>query len=379
MFGATILTFHLLDHYSDVLPKALRDENFDFHRGALAGIPEMGERRKRALQNVSGALGDAVGKLYVERYFPAAAKERIEDMVAGIKLAFDRRIDGLDWMDPETQAEAKRKLATLQVSVGYPDQWRDDTGLEIRADDAFGNAVRAELYHYQDQLARLGRPASRKDWVMTPQTVNAVNLPVMNAMNFPAAILQAPFFDPSRPVAMDYGAIGAVIGHEISHSFDDQGAKFDATGRLANWWTDADLEHFQGVGQQLVEQYDAYEPLDGLHINGQLTLGENIADLAGLAATYDAYRASLEAEEPGLTDGLTDGLTGDQLFFLAYAQAWRSKMREPILRQRLVGDSHSPGEYRVATVRNLDAWYDAFDVTDGQAMFLPEQARVRVW
>jgi putative endopeptidase len=369
------LVFHAIEHHVAVLPKAFGDEAFAFHGTALAGTPTRRERWKRAVDATDAMLGDAVGRLYVERSFPPAAKARAEDMVRNIIAAFGRRIDRLDWMTPATQAKAKEKLAALKVGVGYPERWRDYSGLQVAAGDAFGNFERGEMFEYRRSVARLGQSVDRSEWVMTPQTVNAVNLPAMNAMNFPAAILQPPFFDPSRPVAMDYGAIGAVIGHEVSHSFDDQGAMFDASGRLRNWWTPEDLAHFEASGAKLVKQYDAYKPLPDLAVNGKLTLSENIADVAGLAAAYDAYRLSLD----GRPAPVVEGLTGDQQFFLSFAQSWRAKMREPALRQQILGDGHAPDEYRADTVRNLDVWYDAFGVKPGQALYLAPGDRVRVW
>ena len=369
------LTFHALEHSAAVLPRALGDESFAFHGTALAGIPQRRDRWKRAVDATGNALGDAVGQLYVEKYFPPASKARIAEMVRNIMAAFGRRIDALDWMAPATKARAREKLAVLEVGVGYPDEWIDYSGLEIVRGDAFGNDQRAERFELQRNLRKLGRPVNRKEWVMTPQTVNAVNLPVMNAMNFPAALLQPPFFDPSRPVAMDYGAVGAVIGHEISHSFDDSGALFDATGRFRNWWTDEDKAHFDASSAQLVKQYDAYRPFPDLAVNGKLTLGENIADVAGLAAAYDAYKMSLG----GKRAPVVAGLSGDQQFFLSFAQSWRLKMREPALRQQILQDGHAPDQYRADTVRNLDAWYAAFDVRQGEALYLDPKDRVRVW
>ena len=369
------LTFHALEHSAAVLPRALGDEGFAFHGTVLAGIPQRRDRWKRAVDATGNALGDAVGQLYVEKYFPPASKARIAEMVRNIMAAFGRRIDALDWMAPATKARAREKLAVLEVGVGYPDEWIDYSGLEIVRGDAFGNDQRAERFELQRNLRKLGRPVDRKEWVMTPQTVNAVNLPVMNAMNFPAALLQPPFFDPSRPVAMDYGAVGAVIGHEISHSFDDSGALFDATGRFRNWWTDEDKAHFDASSAQLVKQYDAYRPFPDLAVNGKLTLGENIADVAGLAAAYDAYKMSLG----GKRAPVVAGLSGDQQFFLSFAQSWRLKMREPALRQQILQDGHAPDQYRADTVRNLDAWYAAFDVKPGEALYLDPRDRVRVW
>ncbi|MET0551825.1 MAG: M13 family metallopeptidase [Vicinamibacteria bacterium] len=369
------LAFHAIDHLANVLPEAFGQERFAFHGTALSGTPQRRERAKRAVDAANGALGEAVGRLYVERHFPPAAKARVQEMVANLQAAFGRRIDTLSWMTPATKAKAKAKLAVLKVGVGYPDSWRSYADLEIVKGDALGNARRTELFEYRSALARLGRPVDRGIWVMTPQTVNAVNLPVLNAMNFPAAILQAPYFDPERPVAMDYGAIGAVIGHEISHSFDDQGAQFDDSGRMHNWWTPADLEHFHAAAEKLVKQYDAYQPLPDLKVNGRLTLSENIADVAGLAAAYDAYRLSLG----GKRAPVVDGLSGDQQFFLSFAQSWRTKYREPLLRQQVLGDGHAPNEYRGDSARNLDAWYEAFGVKAGEKLYLAPADRVRVW
>jgi endothelin-converting enzyme/putative endopeptidase len=260
------------------------------------------------------------------------------------------------------------------VGLGYPDHWRDDTGLEIVRGDAYGNAARAERFATQVRLAKLGQKVDPTEWCMEPQTVNAVNMPLQNALDFPAAILQPPFFDPQAPDVVNYGAMGAVIGHEISHSFDDQGSQFDAQGRLANWWTPEDLAHFQAAATRLVAQYSAYHPLPDVAINGQLVLSENIADLAGLAAAYDGYRTAL-----GSQDVSADGFTGDQLFFLGFEQSWRQKIREPALRNQLLTDGHAPDSFRSLTVRNVDEWYTAFGVKPGQALYLPPADRVRVW
>ena len=351
------------------------EEAFAFFGRQLTGAEAPRERWKRAVDATSAALGMAVGKLYVGRYFSADDKARVEGLVANLLAAFGRRIDALAWMSPATKARAKAKLATLRVSVGYPERWPDYAALTVSAGDAFGNLDRASAFEYRRQLAKLGQPVDRGEWVMTPQLVNAVNLPVMNALNFPAAILQPPYFDPGRPVVMDYGAIGAVIGHEISHSFDDQGAQFDASGRLANWWTPDDLAHFKASAAQLARQYDGYRPFSDLAVNGTLTLNENIADVAGLAAAYDAYRlAGGGAEAPA-----AGGLTGDQQFFVSFAQAWRRKAREQAVRRQVLTDGHSPAEFRAQTVRNLDAWYAAFGVAAGEALFLAPADRVRVW
>ena len=369
------LTFHAIEHFAAVLPEAFGQERFAFHGTVLTGTPERRDRWKRAVDATSFALGEAVGQLYVKEYFPPAAKARVEAMVANLLAAFGRRIEALDWMSPATKARAKAKLAVLKVGVGYPDRWIDYSGLDVVRGDAFGNADRAERFELARNLRKLGKPVDRSEWVMTPQTVNAVNLPVMNALNFPAAILQPPYFDPGRPVVMDYGAIGAVIGHEISHSFDDSGSLFDDTGRFQNWWTDEDRAHFEAASARLVKQFDAYKPFPDVSVNGKQTLGENIADVAGLAASYDAYRLSLG----GKPAPLVQGLTGDQQFFISFAQSWRAKTREPALRQQILGDGHSPNEYRADTVRNLDPWYEAFDVKPGQALYLAPADRVRVW
>jgi putative endopeptidase len=369
------LAYHALEHHAAFLPKAFGDEAFAFYEKTLKGTPEQRERWKRAVEQTDGALGEVVGKLYVERYFPPAEKARAEQMVKNVVAAFARRIDSLEWMSPKTKEQAKAKLAALKVGVGYPDKWRDYSGLEVIRGDTYGNYVRASLFEYRRNLAKLGKPVDRGEWVMNAQLVNAVNLPAMNALNFPAAILQPPEFDPNRPSAMDYGAAGSIIGHEICHSFDDTGALFDATGKLHNWWTEEDLAHFRASSAALVAQFDAYQPFPDLHVNGKLTSSENIADVAGLNAAYDAYRMANGGKE-GPTMA---GLTGDQQFFLSFAQSWRFKAREGAARQRLVTDVHAPAQYRTATVRNLDAWYTALDVKPGQRLYLAPAARVRVY
>ncbi len=369
------LRFHALERNSAYLPKAFVDERFAFHGHVLSGTPQLRPRWKRAMDDTSDAMGEAVGKLYVQRYFPPAEKARAEAMVKNLLTAFATRIDHLEWMAPATRVKAKAKLATLKVGVGYPDKWRDYSGLKVVRGDAFGNAQRAELFEYHRNLAKLGAPVDRSEWVMNPQLVNAVNLPAMNALNFPAAILQPPYFDPGRDPVMDYGATGATIGHEISHSFDDQGALFDASGRLKNWWTQEDFAHFQGAGARLATEFDGYRPFADIAVNGKLTLSENIADVAGLSVAHDAWRLTLT----GRPAPSADGFNAEQLFFLSYAQSWRQKIREAAARQRIVTDSHAPAEYRADTVRNLDAWYQAFDVKAGQKQYLAPADRVRVW
>jgi putative endopeptidase len=369
------LRFHALEHASPYLPKAFVDEQFAFHGQVLTGTPQLPDRWKRAVSATNQALGMAVGRLYVARYFPPSEKARAEELVRNLLSAFAVRIDRLQWMAPQTRARAKEKLATLRVGVGYPDKWRDYSGLTVVRGDALGNAERAELFDYHYNLAKLGKPVDRSEWAMTPQLVNAVNLPAMNALNFPAAILQPPYFDPRRDPVLDYGSIGAVIGHEISHSFDDQGALFDAGGRLRNWWTKEDFAHFEAAGKALAAEFDRYHPFPDVAVNGEQTLSENIADVAGLSDAYDAWHLTLKGKVPAGASGLS----AEQLFFLSFAQSWRTKIREAALRQRLVTDGHAPPEYRADTVRNLDAWYAAFDVKPGEKLYLAPADRVRVW
>ncbi|TCV93821.1 endothelin-converting enzyme [Luteibacter rhizovicinus] len=369
------LRFHAISENAGLLPKAYDDLSFDFFGHTLQGTPKQRDRWKRGLARTNNDLGDAVGQIYVKKYFPASSRAEVQTMVDNILKAFDDRVDTIDWMTPATKQKAKAKIATVKVGVGYPDTWRDYGSLDIRPDDALGNHLRAEAFEYHHQVAKLGQPVDRNEWWMTPQTVNAVNLPLQNALNFPAAILEAPFFDPKADAAANYGSIGAVIGHEISHSFDNTGAEFDAQGRLANWWTDADQQHFKAAGQRLVEQYNQYEALPGLHVNGQQTLGENIADVSGLAIAYAAYRKSLGGKEAPVIDGLS----GDQRFFLAFAQSWRSKTRDAALRAQIIGDGHAPGRFRAQTVRNIDAWYEAFSPKAGQKLYLDPKQRVKIW
>ncbi|WP_458069813.1 M13 family metallopeptidase [Rhodanobacter sp. BL-MT-08] len=369
------LTFHTINHVANLLPKAYADASFEFYGHTLQGTPTQSERWKLALGAVNRDLGDAVGQLYVKQYFPASSKAEVQQMVSNILAAFDSRVDQLTWMTPATKAKAKAKIATTHVGVGYPETWRNYADLIIKADDPVGNRLRAEAHEYQHQKAKLGAPVDRNEWWMTPQTVNAVNLPLQNALNFPAAILEAPFFDPKADPAANYGSIGAVIGHEISHSFDNTGAEFDASGKLANWWTPADQAHFKAATQKLVAQYNAYEALPGLHINGQQTLGENIADVSGLTVAYLAYHKSLG----GKPAPVMDGLTGDQRFFLAFAQSWREKTRDAAMRAQVISDGHAPGNFRAQTVRNLDAWYDAFSPKPGEKLYLAPDDRVRIW
>lgn len=369
------LAFHAIERGAPYLSKAFDEEYFAFNGTVLAGTPAQRERWKRAVDNTSAALGEAVGKIYVERHFSPEAKAQVQAMVKNILVAFDARIDRLDWMSAATKAKAKEKLAGFRVGVGYPDKWRDYSGLQIVRGDAYGNWERAELFEYRRNLAKLKGPVDRDEWWMTPQTVNALNLPMQNMIVFPAAILEPTFFDPNADPAVNYGAIGGVIGHEVVHGFDDIGALFDAKGNLKNWWTDADMAQFKARGKALADQYSAYEPLPGLHLNGNQVLGENIADLAGLAVAYDAYRLSLNGQAPPVLEGFT----GDQRFYLGWAQNYRSKFREASLRRSVLSGVHSPGEYRAQTVRNQDPWYPAFEVKPGQGLYLSPEQRVKIW
>lgn len=370
-----LLAYHAIEDRAAVLPAAFDREAFSFFGQTLSGAPEQATRDDRAVDATSDALGFAVGQQYVRHYFPASAKARAQAMVAGIIAAFQKRIDALDWMAPSTKAEAKAKLRTLRVSIGYPDRWPSYATLRISRSDAYGNAERVERYRFQQTRAKLHQRVDKGEWVMTPQMVNAVNLPAMNVLNFPAAILQPPFFDATRSDAMNYGGIGAVIGHEVSHSFDNLGAAFDSKGRMRNWWTAADSAHFQASTQALARQYDAYHPLADASINGQQTLSEDIADLAGVTAAYDAWKASLG----GKPAPVVGGLSGDQQFFLSFGQIWRTKFREPALRRQLLTNAHAPGPWRALTVRNLDAWYPTFDVKAGETLYLAPADRVRIW
>lgn len=364
-----------LDGFADVLPKAIDAESFAFNGTVLSGTPQQRERWKRGVSFTSEALTDEVSKVYVARYFPPETKAAADEMVKNVLAALGRRVEKLDWMAPETKQKALAKLAAFTPRIGYPDQWRDYSKLEVRANDAFGNMLRANQWRHDYNVTKLGKPIYRWEWGMAPMTVNAQANFGLVAITFPAAILQPPFFDPKADPAVNYGGIGAVIGHEISHHFDDQGAKYDAKGRLTQWWTDADVQKFKALSERLVKQYDAYEPLPGMHVKGELTLGENSADLAGLAAAHDAYVATLG----GKPAPVIDGFTGDQRFYLGWAQVWRRNYREANLRQRLLTDPHAPSEQRGNIVRNMDPWYSAYNPQPGQKLYLAPDARVRIW
>lgn len=370
------MRFHLLSDTSSVLPKAFGDESFAFYGRVLSGTPEQRPRWKRGVGAVESALGEAVGKLYVERHFPPEAKAQMDALVANLVESYRQRITNLDWMSPETRAEALRKLSKFTPKIGYPDKWTDYSGLEVVRGDAHGNWLRGNLAQSRRDLAKLGGPIDKTEWFMTPQTVNAYYNPPANEVVFPAAILQAPFFDPNADPAINYGAIGAVIGHEIGHGFDDQGSKSDGDGVLRNWWTDADRARFTERTAKLVAQYNAYEPLPGMPINGALSLGENIGDLGGLENAYAAYRMSLDGEEAPVIDGLS----GDQRFFLGWAQVWRTKYREEALQRQITVGPHSPGQFRaIGPVRNMEPWYAAFGVTSSDALYVAPEDRVRIW
>ena len=369
------LILRSLDSYADVLPAAFDREQFAFYGTQLRGVPEQEERWKRAVSWTSGALSDDVSQLYVAQYFPPATKAAADELVRNVLSAMGARIDRLTWMTPETKVKARAKLAAFTPKIGYPSRWRDYSALTITPGDAFGNETRAAQWRHDWNIQHLGKPLQRWEWGMTPMTVNAYANFGMVEIVFPAAILQPPFFDPKADPAVNYGGIGAVIGHEISHHFDDQGAKFDAKGQLAQWWTDADVANFTALEQKLVQQYDQYEPLPGLHVKGALTLGENSADLAGLSVAYDAYRKSLG----GRPAPVIGGVTGDQRFYLGWSQVWRRNYREAQLRQQLLTDPHSPGQQRADIVRNMDPWYAAFQPKPGQKLYLAPAERIRIW
>ncbi|MFL5563341.1 MAG: M13 family metallopeptidase [Gemmatimonadaceae bacterium] len=370
------LRFKLIDSYANELPSAFQNARFEFRGRAMSGQAEMSSRWKRGVDEVGGTLGEAVGKLYVQRNFKPAAKARMDSLVQNLRQAYAIGIDSLAWMSPATKAQAKDKLAHFTVKIAYPDKWRDYSKLAIRPDDLFGNAKRASEFQYDYNASQLGKPVDRSRWGMTPQTVNAYYNPSANEIVFPAAILQPPFFDPNADDAVNYGAIGAVIGHEIGHGFDDQGRKSDGMGNLRDWWTAEDAKAFQARTDKLGAQYDAIMPVDSVHINGKLTMGENIGDLSGLAQAYRAYKISLHGKEAPVIGGFT----GDQRFFLGFAQIWRTKYRDAALRQQLLTDPHSPGTARAyVPLINNDAFQAAFNVQPGDKMYLPPEERVKIW
>ncbi len=368
--------FRLLSAYANVLPKAFVDERFAFYGTTLSGVTEMRPRWKRAVQSVEGALGESIGKLYVKQYFPAQNKVRMEGLVKNLLATFKTSIDSLDWMSPATKKEAQAKLATFTTKIAYPNHWKDYSQLAVKADDLLGNVMRSRSVEYFRELNKLGKPIDREEWGMTPQTINAYYNPEMNEIVFPASILQPPFFDAKADDAVNYGAIGAVIGHEISHGFDDQGAQYDGKGNLRDWWTADDHKAFDAKAKAMVGQYSAYVPVPGFPVNGELTLGENIADNSGLAIAYKAYKLSLK----GKPSPVINGMTGEQRFFMGFAQVWRSKMRDEAAIAQIKSDPHAPGQVRAnATVKNQPGFYEAFGVKAGDKMYLEPKDRITIW
>jgi predicted metalloendopeptidase len=361
---------------ADVLPAAIDAERFDFYGRILNGQPQQRERWKRAVAALNGGLGEVTGQLYVQKYFPPEAKQKVVALVENLRLAYAARIQQLAWMSADTKKVALEKLAAVRPKIGYPDKWRDYSALQVVPGDAFGNKSRADVFEWHRQLARLGKPTDRDEWNMTPQTVNAYYNPTFNEIVFPAAILQPPFFDAHADAAVNYGGIGGVIGHEMGHGFDDQGSKSDARGVLRTWWQPEDDQAFRKRVDSLAAQFDKFEALPGLNVNGRLTLGENIGDLGGLSVAYEAYQISLHGKKAPVLDGFT----GDQRFFLSWAQVWRSLYRDEQLRTLVMSNPHSPPKFRVnGPVRNLDAWYTAFDVKAGDQLYVPPEDRVRIW
>ena len=369
------MRYHTLRTSAQLLPKAYRDETFAFYSKTLSGTPKQEERWKQAVNMTTGALGEAVGEEYVARYFPPEAKAQMDALVKNITVAMDKRLQNLAWMDPKTREAARFKLSKFKPKIGYPDKWIDYSALKVVRGDPVGNARRAYAFDYERDIAKLGKPIDRSEWFMTPMTVNAYANPTWNEIVFPAAILQPPFFDPKADPAVNYGGIGAVIGHEITHHFDDQGRKYDPDGKLSDWWTPADVERFTKLSDVLVKQVETYEPLPGKRINGKLSLGENIADIAGLNIAWDAYQMSLK----GKTPPLIDGKSGAERFYLGYGQIWRTKYRDAAMERQLTVGPHSPGNYRPLTARNHAPWYETFGVKPGDKLYLPDAERVKIW
>jgi putative endopeptidase len=368
--------FNLADQAAPYMSKAFDQAQWEFRSKTLSGQQAQQPRWKRAVTLVDTQVGEALGKLYVDAYFPADSKAKMLSLVGDIRTAMGARIEKLDWMSPTTKAKAHEKLAQFRVKIAYPDKWRDYSGLTVRDGDLYGNVQRAYAFDYEFRVKRLGGPVDKSEWGMTPATINAYYNPTGNEIVFPAAILQPPFFDPEGDPAINYGGVGAVIGHELTHGFDDQGRRYDGAGRLTDWWTPEDAARFQAQAVKLGKQYGAFEVLPGAKINGDLTMGENIADLGGLLLALDAYHASLK----GQPAPIVDGLTGAQRVFLGWAQVWRGKTRDDALRQQLVSDPHAPNRARVdVPVRNIDAFYASFGVKPGDAMYVAPADRVRIW
>jgi putative endopeptidase len=370
------LQFRYLSAWSDVLPKAFDEENFAFYGKILSGQPQQRDRWKRAVGVVNGSIGEAVGQIYVAKHFPADSKAKMNVLVENLKDAYRQRIRALTWMTEPTKLVALKKVDTLRTKIGYPDKWIDYSALSIEAGDAVGNRKRSARFDWNRDLESLSKPTDRDEWFMTPQTVNAYYNPQFNEIVFPAAILQAPFFDPNADLAVNYGGIGGVIGHEIGHGFDDQGAKSDERGVLRTWWSEEDVKRFKVLGDKLAKQYDGYSPLPGLNINGRLALGENIGDLGGLGISYVAYKNATKGQDVPVLDGFS----GEQRFFLGWAQVWRASLRDEAMRNQILQGPHSPPKYRInGVVPNIDAWYDAFGVKKGEALFIPKDDRVKIW
>ncbi|MGK4566270.1 M13 family metallopeptidase [Flavobacterium sp. 3HN19-14] len=366
----------LLHSKSDVLTKAIDDENFSFYEKTLYGITEQEPEWRRAVGMVNSNLGELVGEVYVKKHFSPEAKEKISEMVKNVLKAYEESIKKLDWMSPETKKQALEKLSKFNPKVGYPNTWRDYSTLKITKNDLYGNVKRADDFEYNRQITKLGKPVDRAEWSMTPQTVNAYYNPSLNEIVFPAAILQPPFFDPNVDDAINYGSIGAVIGHEIGHGFDDQGAGFDGEGVMRNWWTKNDLDAFKKRTSALAGQFSQYNVFPDLKINGSYTLGENIGDLGGLAIALSAYKMSLN----GKPSPKIDGFTGEQRFFIGYGMSWLSKQREASLRAQIAGDPHAPAKFRVnGIVRNIPEFYQAFNVKPGDSLYLASKNRVKIW
>jgi endothelin-converting enzyme/putative endopeptidase len=372
----TYLTFHTLSNFSGVLTTSLDNENFDFYAKQLSGRNEQRPMWKRGVAVVNNNLGEVIGKVYVSRHFTPEAKSRMNQLVENLRDAYGKSITELDWMSEATKQAAQVKLALFDPKIGYPNKWRDYSALEIKADDLVGNMIRSGKTEHEKEIAKLGGAIDKQEWAMTPQTVNAYYNPTKNEIVFPAAILQPPFFNLAADDAVNYGGIGAVIGHEMGHGFDDQGSKYDGEGNLRNWWTEEDLSAFKQRADNLVEQYNKYAVFDDLTVNGKLTLGENIGDLSGVTIAYKAYKASLNGKQAPVIDDLT----GDQRFFIGYTQIWRSKMVEKSMRNRVATDSHSPGEFRaLGSLSNMPEFYKAFNVKAGDAMYIAPENRVKIW
>ena len=370
------LSFKVINDAASILSEDFSDRRFAFYGTTLRGIPEQEPRWKRGVDATNSVLGEVLGQVYVKEYFPPEAKEKMEGLIENLRAAYADSIQDLDWMTDETKEKALEKLAKFDPKVGYPNEWRDYSDLDISSTDLVGNYKAYAEFNYNEEIEKIGGPVDEEDWGMTPQTVNAYYSPVRNEIVFPAGILQPPFFDMNAEMAVNYGGIGAVIGHEMGHGFDDQGSKYDGEGNLNSWWTDADREAFDKRGKALSAQYSAYEPIEGVNINGDLTLGENIGDLAGLTIAYKAYMKSLDGEQAPVMDGFT----GPQRVFIGWAQVWRGKYREDAIRQQVLSDPHSPAEYRVnGTVVNVPAFYEAFDVKPGDELYVAPENRVTIW